>query len=349
MLTRVLVRALRGFSRSLDAAGRALDGAPYVEQLIPSTRVLKYRGKLPTIEASFVAPCATVCGDVVIGKGSSVWYGAVVRGDVNSITIGENSCIGDRSVVHVTGMGGEAPTRIGSRVSVGASCIVHGATLEDECMVGDGAKILDRSVVKKHAMVAPGAVLTSKTVPSGELWAGCPAVKVRDLTADEVASLSDAAMDTAELAHLHMEETSKTWEEVEADRIDLDDRTRRDPRYFQPQTHEAIAEQEGLVEGRPAPGRIFNNVLRYDEEAALRERVLEDVLELAEFDLTPEQAAQFSERDLALREDALDVRYEDAMNQLADMDPAMREEILAQAAPSVRARLQAALAESEAA
>ena len=103
----------------------------------PSTKIVQYGKDIPVFAGNFIAPSAAVIGKVNVGKDSSVWYGAVVRGDVNSITIGDGVTIGDRAMIHCSGIAGDHPTVIGNKVVVGAGAIVHGATLEDDCLIGE--------------------------------------------------------------------------------------------------------------------------------------------------------------------------------------------------------------------
>lgn len=154
--------------------------------------VLPYRNHVPRLAGSvFVAPTATVIGDVEIGADSSVWYGVTVRGDVNRIRIGARTNIQDHSMVHCTGMGGDWPTIIGDDVTIGHMVILHGCTLEDGCMVGIKAVVMDGAVVESGAMVAAGALVTpGKRVKKGELWGGSPARKLRDLTPDDLAMIA---------------------------------------------------------------------------------------------------------------------------------------------------------------
>ncbi|KAL5659549.1 hypothetical protein ACJX0J_032712, partial [Zea mays] len=120
----------------------------------------------------FVAPSAAVIGDVEIGHGSSIWYGSILRGDVNSIHIGSGTNIQDNSLVHVSKAnisGKVLPTIIGSNVTVGHSAVLHACTIEDEAFVGMGATLLDGVVVEKHSMVGAGSLVKQNTrIPSGE-------------------------------------------------------------------------------------------------------------------------------------------------------------------------------------
>lgn len=144
--------------------------------------------KKPKIDATaFIAPGAVVCGDVEIGPKASVWYGCVLRGDTNRIVVGEGSNVQDGTVIHVDDPAyGGVPAIIGRHALIGHKCMLHGATVEDEGFVGMGATMLDGAVVKTGGMLAAGAFLSSrKVVPPGEMWAGVPAKKFRDLREGE--------------------------------------------------------------------------------------------------------------------------------------------------------------------
>ena len=162
--------------------------------------ILPFKGTLPAIDAEcFIAPNATVIGDVVIGKGTNVWFGCVIRGDVHEIRIGERTNIQDGTVVHVTG--GKLGTYIGSDITIGHGAILHACTLEDACFVGMGAVVLDGVVVESGAMVAAGAVVTpGKRVKAGELWGGNPAKMLRRLSDEEIAFFPVSAGKYVELA-----------------------------------------------------------------------------------------------------------------------------------------------------
>ncbi|MCU0448320.1 MAG: gamma carbonic anhydrase family protein [Bernardetiaceae bacterium] len=126
----------------------------------------------------FLAENATVVGEVTMGDYCSVWFNAVVRGDVHYIKIGDYTNIQDGAVIHCTYQ--TAPTTIGSRVSVGHGAIVHGCTVEDEVLIGMGAMVLDHAVVQTGAVIAAGAVVLERTVvEAGYLYAGVPAKKIK--------------------------------------------------------------------------------------------------------------------------------------------------------------------------
>lgn len=162
--------------------------------------ILPYQGTLPTIDSEcFIAPNATVIGDVVIGKGTNVWFNVVIRGDVHEIRIGERTNIQDGTIVHVTS--GKFGTYVGSDITIGHGAVLHACTLEDGCFIGMGATILDGAVVESGAMVAAGAVVTpGKRVKSGELWAGNPAKMMRELKPEDVAFFPKSAENYVKLA-----------------------------------------------------------------------------------------------------------------------------------------------------
>ncbi len=148
-----------------------------------------YRGTRPKLGSeTFVAESAEVIGEVALGSRSSVWFNATVRGDVNSITIGNDSNIQDNAVVHVTGETG--PVQIGDCVTIGHSAVVHGCTLHDRILVGIGAIILDNAVVSSDCIIGAGTLVTQRVeIPPRSLVFGRPARVVRELSDEEVASI----------------------------------------------------------------------------------------------------------------------------------------------------------------
>ncbi len=155
--------------------------------------ILPYGGKAPRLAASaFLAEGSVVVGDVEIGDASSLWFGAIVRGDVNHVRIGARTNVQDLSVVHVTSR--THPTVIGDDVTVGHRAVLHGCTIRDRCLVGIGAIVLDGAVVGPDAMIGAGALVPpGMVVPPGTLVLGAPAKVKRPLTADEIASLRTSA------------------------------------------------------------------------------------------------------------------------------------------------------------
>jgi len=162
--------------------------------------ILPYKGKWPTLGRDvFIAPNATVIGDVEIGERSSVWFNALIRGDDHWIKIGRRTNIQDAVVVHISK--GTAPTTIGSDITIGHGAIVHGCVLEDKCLIGIGAIVLDGAVVETGSVVAAGAVVApGKRVGRGELWAGCPAKMVREVRPQDLQYIDEDAVLYAELA-----------------------------------------------------------------------------------------------------------------------------------------------------
>lgn len=138
----------------------------------------------------YLAENATIVGEVVMGDDCSVWFNAVLRGDVNSITIGNKVNIQDGAVIHCTYQ--KAKTVIGDNVSIGHNAIVHGCTLEDNVLIGMGAIVMDNAVVQKNAVVAAGAVVLENTiVESGTIYAGIPAKKVKTLSEEHFKDLNE--------------------------------------------------------------------------------------------------------------------------------------------------------------
>ncbi len=138
----------------------------------------------------FLAPNATVVGDVVMGDSCSVWFNAVVRGDVHSIRIGDKVNVQDGAVIHCTYQ--KASTTIGNNVSIGHNALVHGCTLEDNVLIGMGAIVMDHAVVKSNSIIAAGAVVLENTVvESGCIYAGVPAKKVKELNEEQTKRLID--------------------------------------------------------------------------------------------------------------------------------------------------------------
>jgi carbonic anhydrase/acetyltransferase-like protein (isoleucine patch superfamily) len=167
----------------------------------PAAPVLRpFRGHVPTLgQRCWIDPAASLIGDVVLGDDVSLWPGTVVRGDVNSIRIGDRTNLQDGAIVHVTHAGpygppGGFPTTIGNDVTIGHGAIVHACTIGDACLIGMGAIVLDGVVVQSHAFVGAGALVPpGKTVGTGELWVGNPARCVRKLGDAEIEQLHYSA------------------------------------------------------------------------------------------------------------------------------------------------------------
>jgi carbonic anhydrase/acetyltransferase-like protein (isoleucine patch superfamily) len=133
-----------------------------------------FEGKSPRVHpTAFIAPTATLVGDVIVEEGASVWYNAVIRADFNSVLIRAGANVQDGSVIHSSTL---TPTEVGLRATVGHLCVIHGALLEEECLVANGATVLDGAKVGARSLVAAGAVVTpGMEIPEGMLVVGAPA------------------------------------------------------------------------------------------------------------------------------------------------------------------------------
>lgn len=152
-----------------------------------------FKDKLPKVANNvFVADGSHIIGDVTIEKDCSIWFGAVLRGDDNYITVGEGTNIQDNSVVHVTK--DTNPTIIGKYVTIGHSAIIHGAEVGDYCLIGMGSLIMDGCKIGSNTIVAAGSLVPgNKEIPGGVLCMGSPAKVVRELTEDEKKKLISSA------------------------------------------------------------------------------------------------------------------------------------------------------------
>lgn len=151
-----------------------------------------YRGITPRVDPSaFVAPTAAIIGDVIVGESSSIWFGAVIRGDVSPIRVGARTSIQDNTVIHSTG--GWSETQVGDGCTVGHSVVLHGCTVRDRVLVGMGSIVLDHAEIGSDTILGAGSLVTVRAkIPSGVLALGRPAKVIRELTAEERQSLLDA-------------------------------------------------------------------------------------------------------------------------------------------------------------
>jgi carbonic anhydrase/acetyltransferase-like protein (isoleucine patch superfamily) len=144
--------------------------------------ILPVEGKLPVIpESCWLAPNATIVGDVEMGEDCTVWFNAVIRGDVNAIRMGNRVNIQDGAVIHCTYQ--KTQTIIGNNVSIAHNAIVHGCIIEDEVLIGMGAIVMDGAIIGKNAIIGAGAIVTQNTkVPAGTIWTGNPAKYLKDVS-----------------------------------------------------------------------------------------------------------------------------------------------------------------------
>jgi carbonic anhydrase/acetyltransferase-like protein (isoleucine patch superfamily) len=147
--------------------------------------LISFKDKSPHIDPSvYVAKTAEIIGDIEIGENSSIWNGAVLRGDMNYIKLGKNVNVQDNAVIHGTFL--KYPTIIGNNVSIGHAAIVHGCTIKNDCIIGMGAKVLEGAEIGAWCMVGAGAVITEgMKIPDGSLVLGVPAKIVKELTDEQ--------------------------------------------------------------------------------------------------------------------------------------------------------------------
>ncbi len=142
-------------------------------------------------DSAFVAHNATVVGEVTLGENASVWYGARLRGDIASITIGDNSNVQDNAVIHVDF---NVPVIIGKNVTIGHNAVIHGATIEDDVLIGMGAVILNRAFIGKGSIIGAGSVVREgMIIPAGSLAAGVPAKVIKELSSEQQANIKENA------------------------------------------------------------------------------------------------------------------------------------------------------------
>jgi carbonic anhydrase/acetyltransferase-like protein (isoleucine patch superfamily) len=155
--------------------------------------IKKFRGKSPIIpDSCYISESVELIGDVTLGENVSLWFGTVIRGDMHFITIGNRSNIQDNSVIHVTT--DVSPTRIGDEVTVGHNAIIHGATIEDRCLIGMGSIIMDDVVVGEGSIVGAGAVVPpNMIIPPRSLVVGLPAKIIRQTTDEELEMIVERA------------------------------------------------------------------------------------------------------------------------------------------------------------
>ena len=165
--------------------------------------IAPFLGHYPEIDASaYIAETAAIVGAVRISSNSSIWHQVTLRGDNNFITVGEGTNIQDNSCVHISSH--DYPTIIGDYVNIGHCALVHACHLHDHAFVGMGSIVMDGAIIECDGMLAAGSLLTArKHIPTGELWAGRPARKIRDLGADEIANNRHIAQHYIEVGRAH--------------------------------------------------------------------------------------------------------------------------------------------------
>ena len=166
--------------------------------------IMPYKSVMPKIDPSvFVAPTATVIGNVTIGEGANIWFNTVLRGDIQSITVGKYTNIQDNSTVHVMG---DQPTVIGDYVTIGHNAVIHCNKIGDNCLIGMGAVLLGYCEIGENTIIGAGAVITQhKKIPPNSLVVGSPGRIIRPLLDDEIEALHQSAIRYNLLAQQYMQ------------------------------------------------------------------------------------------------------------------------------------------------
>ncbi|HJD56014.1 MAG TPA: gamma carbonic anhydrase family protein [Rickettsia endosymbiont of Pyrocoelia pectoralis] len=165
---------------------------------------IPYKGIIPKIdEEVYIAPNASLIGDVEIGKGSSIWFNTVLRGDVESIKIGNNTNVQDGSVIHTSRFNG--PVEIGNNVTIGHLALIHACRIHNNAFIGMRSMIMDYAVIEEYAFVAAGSLIPpKKIIKSRELWMGSPAKFIRHLTDQDIEHMQDNVTNYVKLAYRYM-------------------------------------------------------------------------------------------------------------------------------------------------
>lgn len=168
-----------------------------------------YNDKKPVIaDSAFIAPGAKVIGDVSIKDRASIWYNAVVRADLAPVKIGENTNIQENCSLHVDI---DVPVILGDNITIGHGAIIHGSRIEDNCLIGMGATILNNAVIGENTIIGAGALVTEgKNIAPGSLVLGVPGKVIRKLNEKEIEEINDSAAHYARLAHQHQTDLSST-------------------------------------------------------------------------------------------------------------------------------------------
>ena len=186
-LVNITSKVLRTTGQGLDKIGKAIECNGYTERLNPSLRAFKVKKSTPEIEGTFVSSTSAVLGDVSIGAKSQVWYGAIVRGDIGAVSIGEKVTVGDRAIVRCSNVLKKNPITIGNAVLIGANSTIDSCTIEDHCCVGEGAVVNEGAKMQQKSMLAAGSVLPAgAVVKTGEVWGGSPAKFLRNILPSEL-------------------------------------------------------------------------------------------------------------------------------------------------------------------
>lgn len=254
---------LRATGQGMDKIGKAIELHGYTERLNPSLRAAKFKNKAPIMNGNFVSSTSTVMGNVTIGANSSVWYGAIVRGDLNSVTIGDGVTVGEDSIVRSTNPTKNNPINIGNNVLIGRQVMIDsGVSIGDGCNIGDKVILHEGSTMEHKSMVTTGSILESgSVVKSGEIWSGSPAKKLRAMLPAEIEATNRKVAESILLARDHAAEIAKTWQQIEQDEYDHEQEIERSEYYYKRLTAEQLSYKLGEQSGHMYPGRIFDSPL----------------------------------------------------------------------------------------
>eukprot|EP01061_Rhynchopus_euleeides_P017151 TRINITY_DN28589_c0_g2_i1.p1 TRINITY_DN28589_c0_g2~~TRINITY_DN28589_c0_g2_i1.p1 ORF type:complete len:272 (+),score=72.12 TRINITY_DN28589_c0_g2_i1:117-932(+) len=210
--------ACREAAYQFDKVGCILLGSnTHHERVVSWKRLTPFHGKSPHVDTTcFLAPNVNVIGSAQLGSKVGVFYQTVIRADTRDIVIGSNTTVQDRCVIRTSP---NYDVQIGSHVTIEPSVVVTGASIGDDVFIGAGSTIMEGARIEAQSILAPGSVVQKfAVVPSGELWAGTPAEKVRNLTEEEVTSLRTSALHGVGLAEVHKDATEKSFETIQEER-----------------------------------------------------------------------------------------------------------------------------------
>ncbi|KRX07622.1 Trimeric LpxA-like protein [Pseudocohnilembus persalinus] len=183
------------------------------DRLVPSLRCRPHQNTYPALQtADFVAPNASVIGNIKVGEQSSIWYGAILRGELGNISIGNQSVIQDLVQIQPSN---NKQVSIGDNVFIGSNSYIGSCTLQNNCFIGMGSTICDGATVESYGIVAAGSVVPEGvTVKSNQIWSGNPAQYLRDITPEEKQVIAEHQIEAVHLARIHAEETEKSFRDI---------------------------------------------------------------------------------------------------------------------------------------
>lgn len=254
---------LRSLGQRLEHLGARIEPFAYIEHLQPSTKVISHLGKSPQLgNLTFLAPSASLIGNVTVGNNSSIMYGSVLRGDLSqSISVGSNSFIGDNVVIHVSGSSSKHSTQIGDGTFIGSGAIIHGATIGNGCVIGQNATVMDGAVIEDGAYVLPGSTVTKgKHILKSQVWGHLPASHLGELTHLESSRIQELLNDNLKASEEHATELLKdvTTFEKEEDILIKKLNNQYDEELEHEETEEEMRKRVHWVDGVGIPGEIFN-------------------------------------------------------------------------------------------